>query len=485
MILSYRSMVGLDITEKELRYVELVRGIRGLCVSGYGEVSLSEEEREIPASKRETLVRKIRELTGDGRIKSKRVVVGIPRDHYFFRKISLPNVSSEKLKLIIENQAERMFPIRGDQMEYDYQEIGKGSNGSREVILVSAKSPEIEEIMSVIKTADMELVRIDMREMSLCNTLKLSEEQLKEPLVYLNIGEDIAFIQLFVSGSPIMCRKITYIDPAAKHESVIREIEKAVGFYSEMTKEENGVTRIYLSGTTAILDHVFPEVNRFFNIEVERVTRENIGIDLPENFDLERHGYALGMALSGYQIAVHSMDLLPRRVRRKRERDEWVRMGVISLAILFLSFAFSIASVWRNEAKLEEVQREIAAIEGRVNAARELKKEYEDLILTVTTFNKLQVEKANWLIILKNLSEVIPEDAWLTTLDMEQGEPLRLSGNAASAAKLIPLLESTPYLKNVKFEAPTTTRDFSGEVVETFRITADIIWSEGGNVEAE
>ena len=206
MILSYRSIVGLDITANELRYVELVRGIRGLRVSLYGAVKLSEEENDLPASKREVLVRKIRNLIGDGKIKSKKTVVGISRDHYFFRKISLPPVSSDKLKLIVENQAERMFPIRGDQMEYDYQEVGKGKDGGREVIIAGAKSAEIEEIVSVVKAADMELLRVDLRELSFCNPIKSKEDRFDEPFVFLNIGTETGFIQLFVSGCPIICR---------------------------------------------------------------------------------------------------------------------------------------------------------------------------------------------------------------------------------------------------------------------------------------
>ena len=485
MIISYRSVVGLDFTESELRFVEMVRGIRGLRISGYGAVDLSVGERDIPASRREVLVRKIKELAVDGKMRSKRVVVGIPREHYFFRKVSLPPVSSDKLKPIIKNQVERMFPIRGDQMVYDYQDLGLGKNGGREVVVVGAKSPEIDEIMSVIKAADLELLRVDMREISLCNLLKSKEGQLKDPLVFLNISEETAFIQLYVSGSPIICRKIALNGQTTGLENVIREVEKAIGFYTEISKEEKEIDRIFISGATAVLDRLLPHIVQSFKIKVEKLTRENVGIDLPGDFDLERLGHALGLALSGYQVAVHTMDLLPRRVKRKRERDEWIRMGVISLAILFLSLAFAIASVWRDEASLEKVQREIAAIEGRVNAARELKKEYEDLVRKVNTLNKLQAERAHWLIILKNLSEAMPEDAWLTSLDMEQGEPLRLSGNAASAATLIPLLESTPYLKNVKFEAPTTTRDYGGEEVETFRITADINWSGEDNAETE
>jgi Tfp pilus assembly PilM family ATPase/Tfp pilus assembly protein PilN len=483
MIFSYRSLVGIEYSEKELRFVELLRGFRGVRVGGYGVVSLSSTDQGVSSKRRDVLVNAIRELISTGKIRSRRAIIGVSRSSYFFRKITFPPVASEKLKPIIENQVERAFPVRSDQLVYDYQEIGKGKNGGKEVILAGVRNSKVDEIIAVSKAAGLELLRIDMKEIAICNLLKLKDSQLSEPFVLLNIDKEATYVDLLVSGHPVICRKIELDSQKIQLEKVFGEVEKSIGFYSELSKEESGIKRIVLSGDSSLVNPILPELIRFFRLEVEKLSAGDLDLNLPDDFDIGKLGHSLGLALSGYQVAVHSMDLLPRRVKEKRKKDEWIRMGVASLGIIFLASAFSIASAWRNEAKLEEIEREIAAIEGRVNSARELKKEYEGLVNRSKTLNKLQVEKPHWLAILNNLSVAIPEDAWLTVLDMEQGESLKLSGNASSSATLIPLLESSPYLKNVKFEAPTTTRDFGGEEVESFRITANVDWSGESHAE--
>ncbi len=486
MIFSYRSVVGLDYTGSELRYVELMQGVRGLRISNWGIASLSAEDTGLETSKRELLVRKIRELIGSGKIRSKKAVVGISRDQYFFRRISLPPVSSEKLKPIVENQVERVFPIRGDQLFYDYQETGRGKSGERELILAGARSSDIEEVLATIKGAGLELLRIDMRDISVCNLLlRTKDGGLDKPILMMDMDEKTAFLELVASGHPVACRSFNVEGDKIKTGEIIGEIEKSIGFYREITKSEEKIDRILLSGDSSRLETLRPELDRIFNIDSELLADQEIELDMPVGFDIEKLAHPLGLALSGYQVTVHDLDLMPPRIKDKRLKDEWIRTGVISVAVLLLSLAFSISSVWRNEARLEEIQEQIATIESRVNAAREVKSEYEDLINKVTALNKLQKEEPHWLAILENLSEAIPEDAWLTSLDMEKGEQLRISGHASSAAKLIPLLESSPYLENVKFEAPTTTRDFGGEVVETFRITADIDWSGDRNAETK
>ncbi len=485
MIYSYRSLVGFEYSEKELRYVELLRSIRGLQLGGYGTIDLTPEDTSISVSRRDILVEKIRGLVGSGAIRSKKAVIGLPRGNYFFRKVSLPPVSSEKLKPIIENQVERVFPLRGDQLEYDYQEIGKGRNGEREVILVGAKGLDVEEAMSITKAAGLELLRIDMKEVAACNLLGGKEGERKDSLIYIHMTDDGVFIDLIVAGHPVSCRRVPVDLRSMKPERMVTEVEREFSIYGEMTRGEEELDRIVLFGEPSAIEQIVPHIVQSYRVEIEYLGPDEIGVDLPVEFDLVRLGYALGLAMSGFQVSTHTIDLLPKKVKVKRGKEEWIRTGVVSFAILLLTISFFIASNWRNEARLEDIEREMAAIEGRVNSVRELKQEYENLGKRVNTLNELQAEKPHWLAIINNLSESIPEDAWLTSLDMNQGEPLKISGNASSAATLIPLLEDSPYLKNVKFEAPTTTRDFGGEEVETFRITADIDWSGEGIAKTE
>jgi Tfp pilus assembly protein PilN len=56
---------------------------------------------------------------------------------------------------------------------------------------------------------------------------------------------------------------------------------------------------------------------------------------------------------------------------------------------------------------------------------------------------------------LKELSDLIPQDAYLTSINMRQ-ERLTLEGQARSASELVPALDKSKLFRNVSFSSPTT-----------------------------
>src|SRR5262245_57659333 len=68
---------------------------------------------------------------------------------------------------------------------------------------------------------------------------------------------------------------------------------------------------------------------------------------------------------------------------------------------------------------------------------------------------------------MKELTERLPQEAWLRTLTMDK-QGLEITGQASAANQLIPLLENSPSLMSVEFTAPVTK---AGDK-EQFRIKA-------------
>ena len=75
--------------------------------------------------------------------------------------------------------------------------------------------------------------------------------------------------------------------------------------------------------------------------------------------------------------------------------------------------------------------------------------------------------------VLRELTDLLPHDAWLTTLSLDQ-KGVELTGQAAAASALIPLLENSSRLERVEFASPVTR----GRDKEQFRIRA--AWEAGG-----
>jgi hypothetical protein len=71
------------------------------------------------------------------------------------------------------------------------------------------------------------------------------------------------------------------------------------------------------------------------------------------------------------------------------------------------------------------------------------------------------------LAVLRELTEILPSDAWVTYLAFD-AKGVEMTGQAGAASTLIPLLENSPKLERVEFASPVTR----GRDREQFRIRA-------------
>jgi general secretion pathway protein L len=109
---------------------------------------------------------------------------------------------------------------------------------------------------------------------------------------------------------------------------------------------------------------------------------------------------------------------------------------------------------------LRKLDPDVKAVE-RLSAERAQKRR---LLETVQSIEKADVRP---LAIMRELTERLPPDAWLRTFSMDK-QGLEITGQAAAANQLIPLLESSTSLVRVEFTAPVTK---AGDK-EQFRIKA-------------
>ena len=76
----------------------------------------------------------------------------------------------------------------------------------------------------------------------------------------------------------------------------------------------------------------------------------------------------------------------------------------------------------------------------------------------VAGVDALAAERAkigNVLQVLAAVTDIVPDDTWLTDLSLHQGK-LGINGQSPSAARLIPALATDPSFRNPAFAAPVT-----------------------------
>jgi general secretion pathway protein L len=115
--------------------------------------------------------------------------------------------------------------------------------------------------------------------------------------------------------------------------------------------------------------------------------------------------------------------------------------------------------VWGGSALIKEelmrrqVRAELAAVAPQVREVKALQNEVSELRTQADILTAGQEQRVAGL--LKELSDVVPPDAYLTTFNL-RNDRLTLDGFARSASDIITALEKSKHFKNVTFTSPTT-----------------------------
>ena len=178
-----------------------------------------------------------------------------------------------------------------------------------------------------------------------------------------------------------------------------------------------------------------------------------------------------GAAMLALAVALESprpsLDLLPRELRpRSVSPGQLVTAGTAVLAAL-LGLGILVGQGYRQHRYADQLAKAIRALDPEVKSVEALAAELAQKKRLLETIQSIERTNIRALPVLKELTERIPQEAWLRTLNMEK-QGIEITGQASAANQLIPLLESSPFFTSVEFTAPVTK---TGDK-EQFRIKA-------------
>jgi Tfp pilus assembly protein PilN len=165
------------------------------------------------------------------------------------------------------------------------------------------------------------------------------------------------------------------------------------------------------------------------------------------------------------------LDLLPAAVRARPM--SWARRVTTGLAAaaVTLGIGLLLAHGHAQERYLARLSAEIRLLEPEVKDVERLGAEIVQQKRLLATLQSAEAGGLRPLPVLKELTELIPGDAWLHSVSMDR-QGLELTGEATAASQLIPILDGSHSLERVEFTAPVTRV----QAKEQFRIRAG--WEE-------
>ena len=404
----------------------------------------------------------LREELAARQISPRTVALALSRTSVFVRPMELPVVGGDMREMVRLN-LDGHLPFAGDETAFDYVPLPAEAEGVRredslQRVLVVAAEPRA--VDSALRLADESRLRPASLTVAAHDLLALARPARGQRVVWVHrVGENADVLCLF-GPSLVLSRSAAAPDDAA----VADEVRRSLGAVRWRECDAVWLSGDPLPELSALAALGVPVSEPAYSTRISN----RLGALAPE----DRGAHELALAVASARRG-RSLDLLPLALRPRRvTRAQGITLGVATVTALLLITALLVPGM-RQQRHLSRLNSEITRLDPEVRAVERVVRDLERKRKLLSTITGLEAAALRPLPVLRELTDLMPTDTWLTTLSLDQ-KGVELTGQAAAASGLIPLLENSPRLESVSFVSPVTR----GRDKEQFRIRAG--WEAGG-----
>jgi len=208
----------------------------------------------------------LREALDDMHIKTGDVNYAVPGQSVFARFVKLPSVDEEKIERIISFEAQQNVPFPIDEVVWDYQLVGAGSDEQIQVVLVAIKADLLDEINGAVEASKLRTNIVDVAPMALYNAFRYSYSDLTGCSLLVDIGARTTNL-LFIESAKVFSRSVP-IGGGSITAAIAREFDEPFAA-AELRKKRDGF--VSLGGSYA--EPADPDLARMSKIIRSTMTR--------------------------------------------------------------------------------------------------------------------------------------------------------------------------------------------------------------------
>ncbi len=287
-----------------------------------------------------------------------------------------------------------------------------------------------------------------------------SQEQYRYLLSHYPELEKAHYILRLNSDQAI--KKILYLPAVAKEnlrQVIAFEMDKYTPFNAEQVyfavkplgKEENGQIKVLLVLTPKeILDTI-----------CQRLKSAQI---YPAVVDYED-------AANNFTDDLEPYNLLPEWERPGKNKITQFFIWILSFVVLLLTVVTLVYPVWYEGQSVELLRHQLKQLEKDSRLVQSRQLEIDDIVDETAGLIETKNSAPSMTELINTLSQLIPDDTWLTHLKYNDAR-LQIQGQSPAASALIGVLEASPLFSNVRFVSPLTQDKRSGR--ERFQISMDV-----------
>jgi Tfp pilus assembly protein PilN len=442
--------LGAYLGGESLTLVQIQKGLSGIQVARWGTYAFE-------PGKMAELAPALNETLAAWKLESCPVSLAISPQLGFFRHASLPRAASENLAQVVAYELDRFLPLPADKLFYGFQVLGETENEIH-FTLMAVPRDQVEACLGLLKEASLRPIAVELAPVAASKVFALSGRTLPASWLLLHL-EDGAFELTHIQGAKVKAfaqgRNFRGKDLS---RAVLAQLDDMVA-----AGPEPQILGLYGRGGADF------KVGILKKHGLEVIFPNQMPLQgLQPDMSLDEVLPAVGAGLSCVGKAALGVNLLPPAERAA------IRLGRFSFTAMLALIMVGLVCLWgasalihtrvelyRTNRQITKLSREAKEVEGLLRESRALAQQMESLRRVGQSPNKLMV--------LKTLTQLIPENTWLFNLRLGK-QYVNLSGMSTSASELIPLLDKSGLLKKTEFASPIVT---DANKFEHFKVKAE------------
>jgi type IV pilus assembly protein PilM len=421
------------------------------------------------------------EMMHEMQIKRGTVNYAIATHSAFLRFVKLPLVDEEKIERIIGFEAQQNVPFPMDEVVWDYQLVGGGSDEQVRVVIVAIKADYLEDINAAVEECGLRVDKVGIATTGLYNAFRYNYSEILGCSLLVDIGArttNLVFIEpgnVFFRNIPIGGNSITaaiakefgepfataelrkkrdgfvslggaYAEPAdsdvARVSKIARntmtrlhtELMRSITFYRAQ-QQGSRPERIFLCGGSAGMPYMREFFHEKLKLPVEFFNPlRNVAAAGPAPApELARSAYLLGevvgLALRSVCSCPMELNLLPGSVVRKQDLERRRPFLIMAAACFILALlgwsAYYARAAHVTRLSMQVLQQKIDIMRTAETRLDKLKKEAASLDTVASPLIAAINDRSFWPQILEELTAHLPEgNIWITKLAATSGGKL-------------------------------------------------------------
>ena len=373
---------------------------------------------------------------------ARRIRVGLDRTLVIVKTLDLPRAGGGDLGEMVGFELERHVPFPPEEVRFDWTELPSTADQPRRVLVAACERHAVEHPLSLLAGAKRRPAALSVA----CHDLPaLLPRDLPAQRAVWAHRHGRSTDLLFLDGRTLLMSRRVIVQDAGE---LAREIQRSLALVRWSHCEA-----LWLSGDEAAAWLAAPRLAAALGAPVSpppyAPTQAARVVALPPE----------GAALLALAVAAGSprpvLNLLPAERRPwTLSRAELVTIATASLTVL-LGASLLFAQNYQTERYLNRLSQEIRRLGPDVQTVEGLSAQLGRKRQLLATFQAVQADGIRALPALRELTELLPQDAWIQALSMD-AQGVEITGQANAASQLIPILENSSRLAGVEFTSPVT-----------------------------